>query len=100
MKTVFQSKSAFFSLGVVAGIMGFWGVLSLGYGSQTGDYASAPPAAVLPAENASTPPAAVFPAEKVTISYSGASILVWKGDTDSSLNNYQLERDACCTGAK
>lgn len=88
---VFQSKATLFSLGVVAGILSFWGVLSLGEGSQTGDYARTPSAAVLPAQNVILTSGA---------SYSGASILVWKGDTDSSLNNYQLERDACCPGAE
>lgn len=87
MNTVFRSKSTFLSLAVVAGILGVWGVLSLSVGGQTGDYAS-------------TPPAAILPTEKAAITYSGASVLVWKSDTDSSLTNYQLERDACCTGAK
>jgi hypothetical protein len=91
MKFVFQAKSTLFSVGVVVGILGFWGVLSLSAGSQTGIYASTPPAAVLPAENAAITSGA---------SYSGASILVWKDNTDSSLNNYQLERDACCPGAE
>lgn len=87
--TNFHSKSTLFSLGIVVGILSFWGALSIGEGSQSGNYVRTLPAAVLAAEN-------------VTITssptHSGASIRVWKGDTDSSLNNYQLERDACCPG--
>lgn len=90
MKTVFQSKSTLFGLGVVAGILSFWAALSLNAGSQVGYYAGTQPAAVLTAGNVTLTSGAT---------YSGASILVWKDDTDSSLNNYRLERDSCCYGA-
>jgi hypothetical protein len=89
MNIMLKSRSTFFGIGILVGLFSFWGVLSLGHSTPTVEYAGTRPSAVLPAENATTTPAP---------SYSGASILVWKGDTDSSLNNYQLERDACCPG--
>jgi hypothetical protein len=89
MNTVLKSRSTFFGVGILVGIFSFWGALGLGHSTPTGDYAGTLPSAVLPAENATTTSGP---------SYSGASILVWKGDTDSSLNDYQLERAACCAG--
>jgi len=89
MNTMLKSRSAFFGVGILVGIFSSWGALSFGNRTQTSDYAGTLPSAVLPAENATTTSGP---------SYSGASILDWKGATDSSLNNYQLERAACCPG--
>jgi hypothetical protein len=89
MNTVLKSKSTFFGVGILVGIFMFWGMLNVGRSTPTVEYAGTRPSAVLPAENATT---------TLAPSYSGASFQVWKGDTDSSLNNYQLERDACCPG--
>lgn len=89
MNSVLKSRSTVFGAGILVGIVSFWGALSLVHSTQTSGYAGTLPSAVLPAENATTTSGP---------SYSGASILVRKGDTDSSLNNYQLERDACCPG--
>ena len=88
MKAMLRSKSTFFGIGILVGISGFWGALSLGHNPQNGDYVTTLPTAVLPAKNATTTSGLVYP---------GTSI-VWKGDTDSSQSDYQLERAACCPG--
>jgi hypothetical protein len=89
MNTILQSRSAFFAVGILVGIFGLWGALSIGDGPQIGVYARTLPSAVLPAETATTTSGS---------SYSSAAILVRDDRTDSSLSNYQLERDACCLG--
>lgn len=89
MHTMLRSKSTFFGVGILVGIFSFWAASSLGHDTQTGAYAGAALSAALPAGSATT---ASGP------SYSGTSSLVWRGHTDSSLDDYQLERAACCPG--
>ena len=93
MNAILRSKFSFFAVGVVVGFFGLWGALTLGAGSQIGlVQARALPAAVLVAETAATTTSGP--------DYSGANTLFWNGNTDSSLENYQLERDACCPGER
>ena len=92
MNAILRSKFSFFAVGVVVGFFGLWGALTLGAGAQIGlVQARALPAAVLAAETAAT---------TSSPGYLGATILFRKGNTDSSLENYQLERDACCPGER
>ena len=91
MSTMLRSRSAFFGVGILVGIFSFWGAMSVGHSTQPGSYAAALPSPVLPAKSATTTSGA---------SYSAASILVSKVDTDSSLDDYQLERASCCAGEK
>ena len=92
MNTILRSKFSFFAVGILVGFFGLWGALSLGHGPQIGLAQARPlPAAVLLAETATT---------TSSPGYSGATMLFWEANTDSSLENYQLERDACCPGER
>ena len=91
MKAIYQSKPGLFSLGVVVGILSFAGVLSIGEGGKIGNYATAHPVAVIATEKAAITSGPSYPKTSIQIGETG---------TDSSLNNYQLERDACCPGSE
>lgn len=86
----FQSKWGIFCIGVIVGISSFAGVLRFNEAEaeQTGNTTATPTVTIRDPGNVT--PSTSNP------SYSGALIPVVKGDTNSSLSNYQLERDACC----